>query len=477
MKLLADSWNFCGKEPRLRWCARRVGRSQVAQLGLCLGLACVLVFHSLPSQAKLGLEEAVAIAQDNDPWLAGSEFREQSMMARSTAAGTLPDPRLEMGFANLPTDSFDFDQEAMTQFKVGVSQMFPRGDSRALERERLAIMSGQFPYQRDDRRARLAVDVASLWLETYRARESIRLIESDRELFVQLVDVARSSYSSATGGSRQQDLVRAQLELTRLEDRLSVLQERFDSSRSQLGQWLRPRSADVADDENPWLQFGYQPQELSASLPQIKLLQPQLYRPDDVAGAQQLATLFSRHPLILEFDSRISASRTGVELARQKYHPQWSVNASYGYREDDPMGRDRPDFFSVGVGFDLPLFTSNRQDQELQSALADTEVIKTEKALALRKMLASFESQRARLWRIEQRSELYRDRLLPEMQEQAEASLTAYTRDDGDFAEVVRAQIAQLNARIEALDIDIERLRTISALNYFFATSTAGESS
>ena len=59
------------------------------------------------------------------------------------------------------------------------------------------------------------------------------------------------------------------------------------------------------------------------------------------------------------------------------------------------------------------------------------------------------------------------------MHEQAEASLSAYTNDDGDFAEVVRARIAELNARIDALDIEIERLKTIAQLNYFFTTSDA----
>jgi hypothetical protein len=88
-------------------------------------------------------------------------------------------------------------------------------------------------------------------------------------------------------------------------------------------------------------------------------------------------------------------------------------------------------------------------------------------------MVANFESLYARLQRLEQRRQLYRERLLPEMHEQAEASLSAYTRDDGDFAEVVRARIAELNARIEALDIDIARLQTITQLNYFFVTSAA----
>jgi outer membrane protein TolC len=137
------------------------------------------------------------------------------------------------------------------------------------------------------------------------------------------------------------------------------------------------------------------------------------------------------------------------------------------------MGQERPDFFSVGLAVDLPLFTSRRQDRQLQSAIADTEAMRTEKMLALRKMVANFESLYARLQRIEQRRQLYRERLLPEMHEQAEASLSAYTRDDGDFAEVVRARIAELNARIEALDIDIARLQTITQLNYFFVTSAA----
>jgi outer membrane protein TolC len=144
------------------------------------------------------------------------------------------------------------------------------------------------------------------------------------------------------------------------------------------------------------------------------------------------------------------------------------------------MGDDRADFFSVGVAFDLPLFTSRRQDQQLQSAIAGAEALRTERALLLRKMMAAFEAQRAKLLRLEQRRELYDSRLLREMRQQAEASLSAYTNDDGDFAEVVRARIAELNARIEALDIEIERLKTISQLNYFFTVADVaaqGESS
>jgi outer membrane protein TolC len=428
------------------------------------------LLHAPAAGAALSLAEAVATAQRYDPWLQASNYRQQSLEAQAVAAGTLPDPMVDLGFANLPTDSFEFDQEAMTQFKVGLVQTFPRGDSRTLSQQRLEVLGNQFPYQREERRAQLAVTVANAWLELWRAQESVRLIEADRKLFENLVDAAQSSYASTAGHTRQQDLIRAQLELTRLEDRLSVLQERRDAARSRLGEWLRPPPAGTGDsgDWTPGL-FALPP--LAQDLPHIELLHPELFQGGAAPVPAALADLMREHPALLILDNRIDASRLDVELARQKYHPEWKVNASYGYREDGPTGQARPDFFSIGLAFDLPLFTSRRQDKQVQSALADAEASRSDRLLALRGMVADFETRYARLRRLDERQELYRERLLPEMAEQAEASLTAYTRDDGDFAEAVRARIAELNARIEALDIEVARLQTIVGLNYFFTTS------
>jgi outer membrane protein TolC len=221
--------------------------------------------------------------------------------------------------------------------------------------------------------------------------------------------------------------------------------------------------------------------ERVADSPVVELRHADLFRDQQPVPLQRIAQLLDNHPVMLALDSKIAAGAVEVKLAEQKYRPQWKVNASYGYREGGPMGGpDRPDFFSIGVGFDLPLFTSRRQDQEVQSAIAGTEALRTDKMLALRALLAGFETEHSRLQRLDQRRQLYQTRLLREMEAQAEASLSAYTNDDGDFAEVVRSRIAELNARIEALDIEIARLQTIARLNYFFAgsdTTAQGEPS
>ncbi|MFT5547788.1 TolC family protein, partial [Rheinheimera aquimaris] len=164
----------------------------------------------------LKLEQAVALAVDADPWLTGSQFTQEALNDEAIAAATLPDPRMSLMAGNFPVDSFDINQEGMTQLSVGISQMFPRGDSLSLTRRQKQQLAEQHPLLRLDRRAKVGATVSQLWLEVFKAQESIRLIEQDRALFEQLVDAAKAGYSSALGRARQQDVIRAQLELTRL---------------------------------------------------------------------------------------------------------------------------------------------------------------------------------------------------------------------------------------------------------------------
>lgn len=411
------------------------------------------------------LENAVAAAQQKDPWVLGSLKRQESLNALSVEAGSLPDPTVSLGVANLPIDTFDFSQEAMTQFKVGVSQMFPRGKTLALKREKLLRLSEMQPHERADRSAQVAVTVAQLWLDIYRSEQTIYLIEQDRGLFEHLIDVAQSSYTVASGRTRQQDLVRAQLELTRLDDRLTRLYQQRDMSLAKLGEWLGDPVISLSENEN------------LESLIQLKA--PELIQERDRSSKlRQLSDILSRHPKIKRIDQKINAFDSGVKLAKQGYKPQWGVNASYGYRDQTPMGDDRSDFFSFGVTVDVPLFTGRRQDQKVQSANAELEAVKTERALVLRQLKAGYDSAEAMYLRLVERQSLFESRLLREMAEQADASLSAYTNDDGDFAEVVRARIAELNARIEALHVDIEMQKNIAQLNYFQAgTPSTKESS
>ena len=441
----------------------------------------VCVVFSLCSKAQesdqpktvLTLQAAIEKAQLNDPWLVGNLHSQNAVESNRIAAGTLPDPKMSVTLANLPTDSFDFNQEGMTQFKFGVQQKFPQGDTLKLKQKQLRQIGGQFPYQRQDRKARIAVEVSLLWLELFKVNKSIELIEKSRTLFEQLADVAEASYSSAVGRTRQQDIVRAQLELIRLEDRLTQLRQNKETLWKKLSEWLSDAFVDeyLTESLENNRKFNIELMQIALSPPALELNHSPMIEARGKQFQRQLTQILSAHPSILALEQKIQATAIEVDIAKQKYKPAWELNASYGYRDNDLSGAERSDLFSVGVSFELPLFTNNRQDKQVEAAVSKTSAVKTEKWQQLRKMLASFESARSQWLRLNQRQTLYQNQLLPQMHQQAEASLTAYTNDDGDFAEVVRARIAELNAEIDALAIHTEKQKTIVKMNYFLVNS------
>ena len=422
----------------------------------CLFL--LLSFYAVLANAQdidgpLVLEAAIQQAISNDPWLSGSYHRQEALKAESVSAASLPDPRVSLSAGNFPVDTFDLSQEAMTQLSVGISQMFPRGSSLALSSQQKRKLSLQEPFLRQDRMAKVQSIVTRLWLEVFKAQESIRLIEQDRSLFEQLVDAAKASYSSAIGRARQQDLVRAQLELTRIDDRLTGLRQQKEANLQRLSEWV-----------------GSLPNvRLPANLPELGA---HTLPVREKSSMQALYEQVYLHPALRAVDQRIDAMETGVDLAHQKYKPEWGLTAQYGYRDEDPMGRERADLFSVGISFDLPVFTANRQDKEVRAAVSRAEAIKTERQLIARRLVAELDTTISQLQRLNERFALYDRQLLPQMAEQAEASLTAYNNDDGDFAEAVRSRIAELNAKIDALGIAVERLQVITHMNYLLAGKT-----
>jgi len=409
----------------------------------------------IAKQQTLSLQQAIRYAVNNDPWLKGNKLNEQALLAESVADGELPDPSLRVGLLNLATDTFDFDQEPMSQFTVGLAQTFPRGDTLKLKRRQKREQSAAYPFLRADRKARGALKVSLLWLDIYLAQQSVALIENNRYLFEQLVDVAHANYTATSGSTRQQDVIRAELELSRLKDRLSHLWQDHDTAQQALGEWLSAELVNRAFPDN------LQNNALTAS---------------GFDDQQQTMARIVQHPRVLAIDRKIESITTGLELAHQQYKPEWGINAAYAYRDDAPGGDGRADFVSMGITVDLPLFTANRQDQRVSAASHRRAAAQTERDLLLRELLSGYQQAGAELLRLDEREKLYQQYLLPQMHDQADATLSAYTSDGGDFAEVMRARIAELNTKIMALQLKVKRQKTLAKMHYFVVASVVDDS-
>ena len=437
-----------------------------SSLPLFLAFICTFPFAAF---ADITMQEAVKIAIQHDPWLTGNQLQEKALRAQSKGVNNLPDPMLSMGLLNLPSDGFAFNQEPMTQFKVGLAQTFPRGDSLAIKQQQLSYQADQHPYQREDRKAKIQVAVSTLWLDALKADHTIRLIKRDRVLFEQLVDIVKASYSSAQGNTRQQDVISAQLELARLDDRLTMVNSQRDLALTNLSEWLSPSAQQaVFETFTDYIALPIAP-DLSEAV------QVLLKRTDNMS----LLQLLTYHPALLAIEQSAKAGNTAVKLAKQKYKPQWGVNASYAYRDDDPLVQSRADFFSFGITVDVPIFGYAKQDSEVSAFSLTAQAIETEKRLMQQRMLTRMQSLYQQKIGYEQREEGFLTSILPQAQEHADASLSAYTNDDGDFSEVMRARITQLNAQIDLIHIQTEKFKTRIQILYFLKghnyTNNTGE--
>ncbi|NUZ12391.1 TolC family protein [Pseudoalteromonas sp. McH1-7] len=425
---------------------------------ICVLFAAIVFSASLRANT-MTLENAIKVAIQHDPWLKSSNHRRSAMLSMSREALSYPDPQVSVATMNLPVDSWEFNQEGMTQLKVGVMQMLPRGDSLEIKSTQLKLNANKQPILQLDRQAQVRRDVSLLWLDMVQAKKTLSLIERDSVLFEQMVEIANASYANAVGPTRQQDVIRAQLEVMQLDDKRSAAFQQLNTAKAKLEQWL----LDDSLYNKKTLPISI---EDHITLPKIPFLAPQFLR-EGHGDSQTLVQYLARHPQVVAADVTTYQAEQGIKLAEQAYKPQFALNASYAFRDDAPNKMSRSDFFSVGVSFDLPLFTDSKQDQAKAAAIAEFEATKTDRLIVLKQLFANLNGEIQSIQRLQQRRFLYEKAIVAQSAEQAEAALTAYTNDDGDFAEVVRARIAKLNAQLSALAIDIALLKAVVRSNYY----------
>ena len=386
-------------------------------------------------RVPLTIAEAEDLAVAAEPGLDALLARADAMQERAVAAGQLPDPMLRVGLANFPIESGGFSTEGMTQAQLGVRQAFPR--AREFNAAEKRAMGDAFDHGADARRREVLSAVRKAWLDVYLAEQAGILVTESRPFFADLVTITRSLYG--VGRKSQHDVLRAELELSRLDDRLIDIGRTRSEAQAALSRWIG--------------EAAYRP--LAMKLPAWETL-PLL---------DELRAELTAHPLLEAADAGIAASDAAVRVAEESKKPGWAVDLGYGYREGFlPNGDPRSDMVSLSVTVDLPFFSDDRQDRKLAAALGERRAATNSQA-ALRARLASeLDAEYARWTDLTRRLELYDQRILGQSQGQAQAALLAYQSDAGDFADVMRAWIDDLDTRLQRIELQVRRAQSYAVL-------------
>jgi outer membrane protein TolC len=250
--------------------------------------------------------------------------------------------------------------------------------------------------------------------EIYETDRQIGVMRETVELLKDFEKVARAMYGAGEG--RQTDVLRASVEVARMEADIARMQAMRNTAAARLNAVLN-RPADT-----PVSEVVLSP--LPASVPSADTL---------YEWAEEQRPLLERSRLAVD------QAETRLDLARREIWPDLSVGVQYGQRSAGEMGTER--MGSLMVGFSVPIFAGQRQLKMREEATAMQQMAEAELAQARAQVNARIGELLAELERARTLVHLYRQEVLPQAEANVTSSFASYRVGAVDFMTLVDAQM------------------------------------
>ncbi|MCX6546100.1 MAG: TolC family protein [Acidobacteria bacterium] len=352
------------------------------------------------------LEALVAEALARNPDVAAAQAAIKAAHARPGQVGALPDPMVSLILTN---DGWapSLGSMPMTTLGLMASQELPYPGKRQQRME--VAMSEARQGEPQLTRTRLAIEAAvtRAYYGLLLARELAELTKEQRELWRQVEVVTRARY--AVGEGAQQDVLRVQVEVTRIEQRAIEQASEAELRLAELNRLLaRPIEARIETSAKLALH------PMTASLPDM-IEQARTSSPDLAAARLAVAT-----------------ERSVLALAKLDFKPDFSVQASYMNRGGlSPM-------WLAGVGVSWPFNKAKRQSAVAESQLRSERDDRVIESIELQLRLRTQERYtRART--AEKIVDLYDQGIVPQDRMTVEAAIANYQSGRVPFVSVLEA--------------------------------------
>lgn len=375
----------------------------------------------------------------------------QSQALRSTgiASSTLADPTLKVGFGGLPVDSFKFDEDPMTTISVGLMQKFGRGSSLDLQQKQTGQQADVLAMQVQVRELEVANAITQLWIELGFLQKAEVILHENRQLLSEMETYIKTNYS--IGKSESQDLLQAQLQLSRLDEKLQTNRQLQGRIYAQLTEWL-PNLAEQKPQGMKALEWSTLNDLLNSKTSQDT----------------EFYDLLKSNPTIKMSELAITATKTKVDIADESYSPQFGIEVMYAYRQANGMGgQPASDLVSAYVTMDIPLFTDKRQDQNYAAAQYQVGAAKSQRDVLLRQMNAKVNALLVDKSNLEQRLSRYNHTLLPQAKDRTRAVERGYENNTAQFNDVISAASDELSIELEKQRLFSDLEKTYSNLAFY----------
>lgn len=384
-----------------------------------------------PADSILTVDDCVARAVRHNPRLAAAAAGADAAAAVPGQTGAFPDPRLGFGYYVTSPET----RVGPMQYVVTLSQTLPFFGKRALAAD---VTGAEARVARSGYMLEL-IDLTWRVKETYYEYQrlyNVRVVlEEEKRVLDHMEEVAQVKYASGTVG--QQDVLRAQLELSQVEDELSVNGRDLETNAARLVELLNldPRAV-LPPPERVFL--GTRPS----------------YEATD-AQPDSLFESYARHrPEIQAASIEAEKAEAWLSLAKRRYFPDLTLGVQYvnvGKREIDVTDNGK-DIWQVTAAVNIPIWLGSRGDG-VDEAQANRARSRSDRAWVELRVRGEIRDALERVRSAHERLRLYGDVILPQAEHAYEAAEAGYRAGTVGFLDYLEGERTVLAARRRYLGV------------------------
>lgn len=270
-----------------------------------------------------------------------------------------------------------------------------------------------------------------------------------------LESVARSRYS--TGAGAYDGVIKTQVELGKLEDRLRSLEERKGPTVAKL-----LAAMNMADDQT--LPFP-------ESIPVMQIqMSPDQLKEEFKTG----------NPRLRELDHSVDREKISVELAKKNYYPDFTFGVEYiqtGESRSPNVTNEDRDPIITAMSVNLPIWM-NKQDAQLNEAENKVKSASRKRAGLERNLTAELELEIYKYQDAIRKVSLYRDSLTPKAEQSLGVSIEAFQSGTASSSDLIDAERTLIEFQLGYYQALAEQAKRVATIEYlvvwkFPAPSTA----
>ncbi len=401
-----------------------------------------------PKAAVTPLAELLREAEQNNPQIHAARQAWQSAQQVPTQVSTLPDPQFQIQQFSVgsPRPFAGYTNSDFAYVGLGVSQDFPYPGKLRLKGEIAKRDADVSQQQYESIRRSVLAGVKEAYFKLAYLSKTLGILESDGQLLQQVEKASDARYRSGMGN--QQDLLRAQLEQTKLLREITMHHLEVAKLQAQLKQLLnRSQSSpdiELADLSETPLPYSYE--ELLAA---TKAQNPQ------IAGAEKM----------------VERQKLQVDLARKDFYPDF--NLQYMWQRTDPTQFRA--YYMLTFGVRVPIYRSRKQRPELAQAEAELSRSRSEAEVQSQQVAAQLRNAYDTAQKTADLLRIYKDGLIPQAQAGFQAGIAAYQNNRQDFQSALSSFLDVLHLDEEYWQNLAERETALARLEEFTGLSLREE--